>query len=193
MAALGMDSLCLDPNFIPRAGEKKKAMDRDRRKKFDRMFFPKSLALVGISRTDTDLGGQFFLKNLQRAEYPGRIYLVHPTASEIGGWRTYASLIIVDRLIPRLTYATGEGKEATPQTLEYLRQNRFRKPLVMVIDGSGEDPSLAAEAARLRSRYCQAGIPAYASLPMAARALAHWAAYREKAREEDFPLEAEEH
>jgi hypothetical protein len=149
------------------------------------------LVLVGISRTDTDLGGHFFLKKLQRAQYPGRIYLVHPTASEIGGLRTYASLIIVDRLIPQLTYATGGGKEATPQTVEYLRQTRFRKPLVMVIDGSREDPSLAAEAARLRSRYCQAGIPAYASLPRAARALARWAAYWEKVREEDFPLESE--
>jgi hypothetical protein len=31
------------------------------------MFHPKSIAIVGISRTYSGLGGQFFLKNLQRA------------------------------------------------------------------------------------------------------------------------------
>lgn len=89
-------------------------------------------------------------------------------------------MVILDRLIPRMTYAVPQAKDTTPETIEYLQKNRFRKPLVAVIDGSGEDPFLAAEAARLRQGYCQAGIPAYPSLPLAARALAHLAAYFEK-------------
>jgi len=48
------------------------------------------------------------------------------------------------------------------------------------VDGGGEDPFLATEAALTRQRFCQAGIPAYPSLPLAAQALAHLAAYYEK-------------
>ncbi len=95
-------------------------------------------------------------------------------------------MILVDRLIPRMTYGTPEGTDRVPRTIEYLQKNRSRKPLVVVIEGSGEDPFLAAEAARLRSRYCQAGIPAYASLPMAAQALAHLAAYGKSSVREIF-------
>ena len=89
-------------------------------------------------------------------------------------------MVIIDRLIPRMTYATQDDKNATQAAIDYLQKNRSRKPLVAVIDGSGEDPFLAAEAAGLRQRYCQAGIPAYPSLPLAARALAHVAAYHER-------------
>jgi acyl-CoA synthetase (NDP forming) len=89
-------------------------------------------------------------------------------------------MIIVDRLIPRSTYATPQDKDTTQAAVEYLQKNRSRKPLVLVVDGSGEDPFLATEAARMRQRFCQAGIPAYPSLPFAARALAHLAAYYEK-------------
>jgi len=88
-------------------------------------------------------------------------------------------LIIVDRLIHRLTYAHPEDRDTSEAAIDYLRKNRFRKPLVAVVDGSGEDPYLANEATRLRQRLCQAGIPAYASLPLAAQALAHLAAYSE--------------
>jgi len=89
-------------------------------------------------------------------------------------------MIIVDRLIPRLTYATLEEKDTLSLAIDYLQKNRSRKPLVVVVDGSGEDPCLAAEAAKWRQRFCQAGVPAYSSLPLAARALAHLAAYYER-------------
>lgn len=90
-------------------------------------------------------------------------------------------LIVVDRLIERPTYAGPEGPDASAAAVDYLRRNRLRKPLVAVVDGSGEDPFLAGEAARLRGRLCRAGIPAFASLPLAAQALAHLAAYWERA------------
>jgi acyl-CoA synthetase (NDP forming) len=89
-------------------------------------------------------------------------------------------LIILDRLIPRMTYATPDVKDSTPAAIDYLRKNRSRKPLVVVVDGSGEDPFLATEAALTRQRFCQAGIPAYSSLPLAAQALAHLTTYYEK-------------
>jgi acyl-CoA synthetase (NDP forming) len=89
-------------------------------------------------------------------------------------------LILVDRLIHRLTYAQPEDRDTSEAAIDYLRKNRFRKPLVAVVDGSGEDPFLANEATRLRQRLCQAGIPAYSSLPLAAQALANLAAYSER-------------
>ena len=89
-------------------------------------------------------------------------------------------MIILDRLVPRLTYATQDVKDSIPAAIDYLRKNRSRKPLAVVVDGSGEDPFLATEAALTRQRFCQAGIPAYPSLPLAAQALAHLAAYYEK-------------
>jgi acyl-CoA synthetase (NDP forming) len=89
-------------------------------------------------------------------------------------------MIILDRLVPRLTYATPDEKDSTAAAIDYLRKNRSRKPLTVVVDGSGEDPFLATEAARIRQRFCQGGIPAYPSLPLAAQALAHLATYHEK-------------
>lgn len=89
-------------------------------------------------------------------------------------------MIILDRLIPRMTYAIPEGKDSSQMTIEYLQRNRHRKSLVAVVDGAGEDPSLAGEAAQLRQRYCRAGIPAYPSLPLAAQALARVTAYYER-------------
>ena len=67
-------------------------MEAERREVFNKIFSPESLAIVGISRTHSGLGGQFFLKNLQRAGYPGRIYLIHPTAHEINGMPVYPNL-----------------------------------------------------------------------------------------------------
>jgi len=89
-------------------------------------------------------------------------------------------MIILDRLIPRMTYASPEEKDTSQAAIDYLRENRFRKPLVAVVDGAGEDPYLAGEAAQLRQRYCRAGIPAYPSLPLAAQALARVAVYYER-------------
>jgi hypothetical protein len=89
-------------------------------------------------------------------------------------------MILLDRLIPRMTYASPEEKYTSQITIQYLRENRHRKALVVVVDGAGEDPSLAGEAAGLRQRYCRAGIPAYPSLPLAAQALARVAAYHER-------------
>jgi len=88
-------------------------------------------------------------------------------------------MIILDRLVPRMTYASPDDKDSIPAVIEYLRKNQSRKPLAVVVDGSGEDPFLASQAARTRQRFCQAGIAAYPSLPVAAQALAHLVNYYE--------------
>ncbi len=89
-------------------------------------------------------------------------------------------IILIDYLIPRLTYATPEEKDSRPLLIDYLQRNRYRKPIAVIIEGSGEDPFLAMEAAQLRQQFCQAGIPAYSSLRLAAQALANFCSYCER-------------
>ena len=55
------------------------------------MFYPESVAIVGVSKR-TDGAGNQFLQVLQKFGYSGRIYLVHPTATEIEGLKAYPSL-----------------------------------------------------------------------------------------------------
>jgi acetyltransferase len=89
-------------------------------------------------------------------------------------------MIILDRLIHRKVYATPENPDNIPISIEYLKKNRGRKPLVVVVEGQGDDLFLASEAIQLRRLFSEAGIPAYASLPLAARALSHLADYYER-------------
>lgn len=93
-------------------------------------------------------------------------------------------MIIVDRMVPRDTYLIPpeEGTDGVQASIDYFRMNRGRKPLAVVVDGGGADPFLASEAARMRQRFCRAGIPAYQSFPSAARALADLASYHLKKR-----------
>lgn len=89
-------------------------------------------------------------------------------------------IVILDRLIPRPTYATPDAQDSLPTIINFLQKNRHRKPIGVVIDGSGEDPLLAAEAAKLRQQFCQAKIPAFSSFSLAARALEHLCYYSER-------------
>lgn len=61
-------------------------------------FFPKSIALVGVSQEAGGLGGRSFLERYLEAGYGGRIYPIHPHASEIMGIRAYRSLLELPEL-----------------------------------------------------------------------------------------------
>ena len=67
-------------------------MHADQRKCLDRLFSPKSLALMGFSVGYGGIDGRFFLTNLQRADFPGRLYLVDPIAREVNGIRVYPNI-----------------------------------------------------------------------------------------------------
>jgi len=59
-------------------------------------FYPKSIAIVGISRTEGNsppgYTGLIFLQFLREAKFEGRIYPVNPKADTIAGLRAYPSL-----------------------------------------------------------------------------------------------------
>ena len=67
-------------------------MDAELRKSLDRFFSPKSLAIVGVSGLYSGNAGEFLLRNLLRANFPGRIYLVDPVAQEMTGLRIYPKI-----------------------------------------------------------------------------------------------------
>ena len=86
-------------------------------------------------------------------------------------------LIAVDRLIPRKSYHMADAPDPTPRIIEYLLDRKDRKPVVFMVDSEGGDPELAAGGAELRARFGRAGLPAFASLSRAARALSHFCNY----------------
>jgi len=96
---------------------------------------------------------------------------------ELGYQDSAVSIIVVDRLIPRMAYHFPDLADPTPETIAYLKNRQPAKPTVFTIDSDGGDPQLADTGARLRARYCQAGIPAYPSARRAARALHHLCRY----------------
>ena len=57
------------------------------------LFFPGSIALVGIPRGLKS--GKVFLLGLLDQGFAGPIYLIHPTAADIDGYKAYPSLLNV--------------------------------------------------------------------------------------------------
>jgi len=53
------------------------------------MFYPRSVALVGVSSSPNSWGATHFLAGLLRAGFPGNIYPVNPKATEIRGLKAY--------------------------------------------------------------------------------------------------------
>jgi acyl-CoA synthetase (NDP forming) len=119
-----------------------------------------------------------------------------PTAGSIAGnpldmWRTFIdanylsevlelgyqdpaiSIIVVDRLIPRMAYHFPDLSDPTAEVISYIENRQPVKPTIFTIDSDGGDPELVQTGARLRAQFCNAGIPAYPSAGRAARALFH--------------------
>ena len=131
-----------------------------------------------------------------------------PTAGSIAGnpldmWRTFidadylaqvlelgykdcaVSIIVVDRLIPRMAYHFPDLTDPTPETIAFLQNRQHAKPTVFTIDSDGGDPELADTGARLRAQYCRAGIPAFPSARRAARALRHLYCYHTRQKKSE--------
>jgi acyl-CoA synthetase (NDP forming) len=58
----------------------------------ERFFNPKSIAIVGVSKAGFRFGGMSFLRKLQEAGFPGKIYPINPKAEELGGLEAYPNL-----------------------------------------------------------------------------------------------------
>jgi len=61
----------------------------------DYIFYPNSIAIVGLSRSPGSYVNHFYLNPLIRFGYKGDIYPIHPTASELAGLKAYPSVLDV--------------------------------------------------------------------------------------------------
>ena len=59
---------------------------------FEKLFNPKSIAIVGVSGSSFQFGGLSFLGRLQEAGYPGRLYPINPKIEERSGLKFYPNL-----------------------------------------------------------------------------------------------------
>ncbi|MDH5174841.1 MAG: CoA-binding protein, partial [Elusimicrobiota bacterium] len=61
----------------------------------EKLFYPKSIAVIGASREEGKVGHSI-LKNLLRYGYPGKIYPINPKTDEILRTRTYSTIFAVE-------------------------------------------------------------------------------------------------
>ena len=57
------------------------------------VFHPRSIAIVGASSNPSNYATTVFLKTLIKLGYEGRIYPVHPKASEVLGLKAYSNIL----------------------------------------------------------------------------------------------------
>ncbi len=101
---------------------------------------------------------------------------------ELGYKDPAISIIVVDRLIPRMAYHFPDLADPTPEIISFIKNRRPAKPTVFTIDSDGGDPDLAVTGTRLRAQFCKIGIPAYPSANRAARALFNLCQYHARQR-----------
>jgi len=96
---------------------------------------------------------------------------------EMGYSDPHIHMIVVDRLIPRKVYHMPDMPDSTAEVIDFIKENRHKKPTIFTVESEGGDPDLASKGSALRAQFCEAGIPAYPSLERAARALRHLQCY----------------
>lgn len=87
------------------------------------------------------------------------------------------SMVVVDRLIPRIAFHGPEIPDSVPEIAGFIKTHRHTKPTVITVDYDGGDPDLIRKGAMLRSRFCEAGVPAFPSFERAIGALARFEKY----------------
>lgn len=91
---------------MSRVTDASKAPKRD----LDALFKPRSVAVVGVSRRSESLGRRA-LRHLQVHGFSGSLWVVHPTAEEVGGVRAFRSIAELPET-PDLVYVCTHGDVA---------------------------------------------------------------------------------
>ena len=58
----------------------------------DNLFSPRSIAIIGVSKAGTSLGGASYMKKLLDSKYDGRIYPINPKGGEAYGHKIHKNL-----------------------------------------------------------------------------------------------------
>src|ERR1035438_5444434 len=95
---------------------------------------PKSVAVVGASRSRARVGGEIF-SNLLRRPFAGSVYPVNATAGEVQGGRAYADIAALPEAVDLAIVAVPAAGVA--RVLEQCAAART-KAVVVVSEGFGE-------------------------------------------------------
>ena len=82
----------------------------------EHIFYPKSVALVGISNNPAKFGGGFWTNVLQKMGYAGKIYPVSPKATEFSGLKVYPSVRDIPESVDLVIMTIPA--QMTPQVME---------------------------------------------------------------------------
>ncbi len=112
---------------------------------FNDIFYPRSVAVVGASRSPNKLGYQTVM-SLHTAGFEGRVYPINPRASEVLGYKAYPSLLDVPGEVDLVVVAIpGRGVlEAVEECAE-----KGVKGVIILASGFRE---IGGEGAELESR-----------------------------------------
>lgn len=80
----------LEPTDTQRAVARAREQ-RAEAKSVERLFRPRSVAVIGASRRRSSLGN-LFLESVRRGGFTGRLFAIHPAADEVAGVPTYPTL-----------------------------------------------------------------------------------------------------
>lgn len=87
-------------------------------------------------------------------------------------------MVIVDRLIPRIAFHSPDLlADPVPEIVNFIKTHKQVKPTVFTVDYDGGDPELIQKGSALRTRFCEAGIPAFPSFERAIGALVRFQHY----------------
>ncbi len=93
-----------------------------------KLFEPNSVAVVGASRDPNKLG-HIIVKNLQKADFEGKIYPVNPEADEIRGRKCYSSLEEAPKKTQLAVLALPA--EEIPQVLKQCEENNVSNAVIV--------------------------------------------------------------
>ena len=92
---------------------------------------------------------------------------------ELGYQDPAIDMIIADQIVQRKVFHVSEVTDPFPEVVELMKKNGHRKPTVFMVDCAGADEELAVRGTTMIKRLCQAGFPAFPTIPRAVRALAY--------------------
>ena len=116
--------------------------------RLDKLFAPRSLALVGASPREGSLG-HAVLRNLREAGFPGRIDLVNPKYAEVDGAPCAAR---IENLADAPDLAVIAAPPAAVPGLVAVAGRRGVAAAIVLTGGLGHGPGSLADAARVEAR-----------------------------------------
>jgi acyl-CoA synthetase (NDP forming) len=121
--------------------------------KISRLLKPRSLAIVGVSAKDMNMG-RVILNNVIGCGFdPTRLYVVKPGATEVDGIRCFDSIAALPERVDLLVVAVSA--QQVPPIVEDVLDTGKAESVILIPGGMGETPEGRATEERLRKRIAE--------------------------------------